>query len=803
MDKLLSVEVIGWPGDFSQLPEKTWALTGDKLIVIAIPHQQVSELSCPMLDSVKLVQLAESLVAIAGIPDYTPTAFGRPIPLRLGVMLNRLLDQPSAFLSPLLRNWCEWFGLHPPLAISQAWADFAVANATAPDGISELFDKLVKRNLIYVDGENFYLPLPIAVALASDTQLPGWDILPELLHKLRHTLLRNERTDSIRQWYQQITAFLRMPHPSLEGHPYRIARARGALVDLANYDLSNGVFSPVVDAILIALQSLYESNAIRYQAVFNRVHGPIWDSVAQAINELEEIDSHIQGQSLTIDTTSYADSSRLVSRELRSISKAYTILTEFETKLGVDRYLGGQALNKDLALIRERVRRIARCTHGVLDEPRQVYLRQWNLANIEAIVLRLLNLADDSGRLTGYFPSDQQRVIFLLIDALGYTQFQWFLNVVAQRAAIPLANNIFAWLQEQAAFNSNYLLASNLVSITGACLPTIYTGALPRETGVVGSHMMMEGHRLNVLTGIDEHHKLSGSEVDEVYRRNVNLGLTPFAQRAYDSGVDVKIFHGGSMRFNPLADFTYGKLRKQGLVNSVSRADRIFSEALPEVLAWVNMPRRKRLALLYYPLIDHSGHGCGPYTQFQIAELNKLNFVFTHFLIDIVREAEELFDGHTSILITADHGMFESASTAVSHHMVRYALGGKTACRDMSFIYDNRAMYIYGVDTSSLESVRRDLIKYFSANELSISVSTRKDPLVRDLLCTASSPWAVNCPDIILQFYGPGVFYFNEDLPSHMFLYGAHGGTNVEETFVPLIHFILTPDLAIDLKQFF
>jgi hypothetical protein len=57
--------------------------------------------------------------------------------------------------------------------------------------------------------------------------------------------------------------------------------------------------------------------------------------------------------------------------------------------------------------------------------------------------------------------------------------------------------------------------------------------------------------------------------------------------------------------------------------------------------------------------------------------------------------------------------------------------------------------------------------------------------------------------NVQLQFYGPGVFYYNEDLPSHMFLYGAHGGINVEETFVPLIHFTLTPDLAIGLKQLF
>jgi hypothetical protein len=257
------------------------------------------------------------------------------------------------------------------------------------------------------------------------------------------------------------------------------------------------------------------------------------------------------------------------------------------------------------------------------------------------------------------------------------------------------------------------------------------------------------------------------------------------------------------MRFKPLADFTYGRLRKQGLVKRVRQADRIFAEALPEVLAWESKPKQKHLALLYYPLIDHSGHGCGPYTQFQTAELNKLNFVFAHFLVDMARQAEELFDGRTSVIVTADHGMFESASTVVSHRTIRYALGGKSACQGMSFVYDNRAMYIYGVDASNLETVRRDLTEYFGANKLHINVSTRKDPLVRDLLCGPDSPCAANYPDIVLQFYGPGVFYYDEDLPSHMFLYGAHGGANVEETFVPLMHFTLTRDVAAGLKRFF
>jgi hypothetical protein len=181
--------------------------------------------------------------------------------------------------------------------------------------------------------------------------------------------------------------------------------------------------------------------------------------------------------------------------------------------------------------------------------------------------------------------------------------------------------------------------------------------------------------------------------------------------------------------------------------------------------------------------------------------LRKLNFVFTHFLVDLAIQSEELFDGRTSIVLSADHGMFESATSAVSHRWVREAMGGKMACHGMDFVYDNRAMYVYGVDETELGSMRQKLAERFETEGLPIAVVTREDRLVRELLCDPGSLAATNCPDLILQFYGPGIFYRDDQLPSHMFLYGAHGGINVEETFVPLIHFTLTPDLACGLRR--
>jgi hypothetical protein len=801
-----SIKILPWDEALASFSAQRTQSNKETLLVTSVPRPELPITHQNLkLNPIQYRTLAETLIALVGVPDYTPTSQDSPIPLRLDLMLRRLLEQPTAFLPPLLRNWCEWFGLQPNATVNQVWTELISASSTQVSELSEAVAGLVNRSLAYLDDDYLYMPLPVAIAIGESTHLLKPKALPDYLHKLRHALLRNKRTQSANQAYQQITAFLRNPSPSLEGHSYRTVRARGELVNLERYEWpSNSVPQPVVDATLITLQSLYETDSTNYQKLYNRVHGPVWDAVGHAMDAFQKIEEQIPSRPVVIDQSNYADSCRVVSNQLMHVSEAYAILTELETTLGVDRYLGGKALSNDLKLVHSKVQRIAEQIHRLLNKPHQLFLRKWNLTSPASLVLHLLNISSEESKstLTEYFPYNQQRVIFLLVDALGYTQFHWFLKIVGRRRVAPLSGNIFAWLQKQHIFNEKYMLASNLVSVTGACLPTIFTGALPRDTGIIGSHMVMEGHHLNVLSGRDMKSKLETSEVEDIYRRNVNRSLIPFAQIAYETGVNTQVFHGGGIGFSPLAEFTYGRLLNEKLVKRVSQADRVFAVALPAILDWKRNLEKKHLALFYYPLIDKSGHGCGPYTQFQTAELNKLNFTFTHFLVDLATQAEEIFDGQTSIVITADHGMFESATTAIKHSSVRNILGGKAACKDMTFVYDNRAMHIYGVDGLKLESMRTELVEHFATKEIPISVHTRQDPLVADLLRDPSSPWAGNCPDIILQFHGPGVFFYNENLPSHMFLYGAHGGISVEETFVPLVHFTLTPELANGLKKF-
>lgn len=733
----------------------------------------------------------------------------KELPIRFDILLQNISRQPPVFLSSYLRNVAEWFGIEPNVAIYEAWRALTKGKKHVSQGnelqLPQPLQSYHQHGLLAIIDGHLLIPLSVLAAWQISSKLPDWDELPALLHHLRHTLISTPHESLQQRGYRQVTSFLLNGNPTLAGHQYRVTRSRGMLVDLSRFDWRVPISSAVIDATLVALEVLFEQDHERYRQLFNRVHGRLWEEVGRAIAELERIKQSLPTRPVLVDARNWHRSCQIVSERLKSISDAYAVLTEFEQSLGIDRYLGSKAVAPDLQRVHALVREVGQQVQKILDHPRQLYLKQWNLAQIVPTILSLLGRPSVRSTISDYLPSDQQRVIFVLVDGLGYTQFNWFLRTIAGRAATPLAGNIFAWLKEQGFFNESYLLASNLVTVTGTCLPTIYTGALPKKTGIIGSHMRMGGRKINVLKGRDESYpqrKLSGQRLVNFYHANTGR-VTSLVDIADSNGVEVNIFHGGHPDFEALTQVTYGKRdRDSKLMHIVPKADRIFAEAANKIERWVDRRKQKQLALIYYPIIDSSGHSCGPYTQFQASQLAKLNFLFTHFLIDLVERGGPLFDGKTSLVITADHGMFESNDTVVNDKMIRRAAGGALP-RSADIIYDNRACHIYGVPDHQLEHVRNKLAMSFNRDHIPIVVRTKYDKVMGELLYDPHAQHKANCPDLILQFYGPGIFYWNTSLESHRFLYGAHGGCSVDETFVPFIHFSLTAELATQLKRMY
>ena len=171
-------------------------------------------------------------------------------------------------------------------------------------------------------------------------------------------------------------------------------------------------------------------------------------------------------------------------------------------------------------------------------------------------------------------------------------------------------------------------------------------------------------------------------------------------------------------------------------------------------------------------------------------------------MIELVENFKNLFNGKTAIVISADHGMYESSSKVISDKIIRQASSGLLS-NDVKIVYENRACYIYGIKTVDLDLVRTKLADFFATNNIPIAVYTKQDGIVNDLLYDPNSPYSNHFPDILLQFYGTGIFFHKENLESHQFLYGAHGGCSIDEIFIPLIYLPLTNELAENLTRFY
>ncbi|MFC1996648.1 alkaline phosphatase family protein [Chloroflexota bacterium] len=624
----------------------------------------------------------------------------------------------------------------------------------------------------------------------------SWENSQRILTELRDSFFE-ENISTGHDDYFTLVNVLRSSNPSTRDIYKHTRLAKARYIDLERLEI------PIhrreaVDASLLLLKTLYNRNPEIYKRLITNKQGVVWEFLGKAHSDLEKIyNKGLEGRN-EYQFTNFMVASNHIQSKLQPISKSYSTLTNLERSLGIDRYFGRNVLQDDTKALSSIITKIKANTQHDCELDKNIFLEKWNLSKIYPSILRMLDIQKPDDEVSQFFPNDQSRIIFLLIDALGFTQLDWFNRTVNQSNSIsPIPQNIFKWLQENVKIKDEFILASNLVSITGSCLPTIFTGAIPSTTGITGSYMVMDGHHLNVLfgKGLGVDSRLSRKEIETIYRNNTNQDLKPFPEIALENGVDVRVFHGGGMSFSSLAEYTYGKLIDEKRVQPIDPPDRIFTDLSKFTNGWKDEINQKKLAVLYYPLIDKFGHGSGPYTQFQITSLMKLNFILSHFLVDLAVNCRKIFDGKTSLVITADHGMYESSQNVISHKILQEILGGKSKCRDFKFIYDNRAMHIFGIEKEDIDRVQGLFSEYFVKNNLNVSILTKRDKVFRELFLTRSV-YPQNVPDMLLQFIGGGVFYHNKNLPSHHFLYGAHGGLSVEEIFVPFYRYSLTPEIA-------
>lgn len=152
----------------------------------------------------------------------------------------------------------------------------------------------------------------------------------------------------------------------------------------------------------------------------------------------------------------------------------------------------------DIEILHDFLRKIRNLCNDRIDETIIEFQLKWNISSIAKIIMKMLGNKIEENSITNSFNSNQDRVIFLLLDGFGYTQYLWHLSGIRERKSATYSMNLFEWLSQFEEFNDSRILASTLVTDTGSAISTIFSGELPSSSGIFASKMSNGSRLVNV-----------------------------------------------------------------------------------------------------------------------------------------------------------------------------------------------------------------------------------------------------------------------------------------------------------------
>jgi hypothetical protein len=485
----------------------------------------------------------------------------------------------------------------------------------------------------------------------------------------------------------------------------------------------------------------------------------------------------------------YPDSCDFTKLYLHKLAQSYSLLVKLENQLGVERYLASTGLGYDIHFIHSIVKDIRKTINRRLQNTKIEFQTQWNLTSISAIIKKLLgeNVQEDS--ITCNFSRNQNRVIFLLLDGVGYAQYLWYLEGVRNQRNAVFGLNIFEWLSSFDEYHDNFILGSTLIPDTGSAIATIYSGKLPPAHGIYASNMYL-GRFVNGRFSYDIK-KTVGEEFDEFVEECPNTFLSTL------SGISIKILDGSGSHpkknKNSFTKLIFDDFPREVIIPQ----DRLF-KFIPKT---IDNGSNKSLILGYYPLIDNTSHSIGAFTAFESNEYEKLNLMFVEMFLDLAKNQSQVFDGKTTILISADHGMFETSSKKITLSELKQFIKNSLGLRP-TIIVNTRSIFFYDIPLDKISNLKELLKQFLTEKEIVANVFTKDDEPVRSLLLSIERSVKSPNPDLTLIMLDEGIGVSN-DIEDDLLFHGSHGGGSCEEVFVPLIQIQLTHHLRTEILNHF
>jgi len=102
--------------------------------------------------------------------------------------------------------------------------------------------------------------------------------------------------------------------------------------------------------------------------------------------------------------------------------------------------------------------------------------------------------------------------------------------------------------------------------------------------------------------------------------------------------------------------------------------------------------------------------------------------LLVEFLLDLAYNKKEIFDGRTTLVISADHGMFETSSKLVTLDEIKNRFRSNNL-RPPFILINSRALLLYRVGDMLLEDYKRVITELLREKGISFELYTKKTRL--------------------------------------------------------------------------
>lgn len=583
------------------------------------------------------------------------------------------------------------------------------------------------------------------------------------METLRNSLLRCGDIET----YTRISSFLQDPiHNSLD-----------EILAQAPHELEN-----LISEQLIEVRTLYTSDRQTFEQEYRFGQAVIWQEVLQCYSQLNSAAKRISACQLCPDVTNYAVAKNDISALLGIYAEMQASLSKLEEILGVDRFLD-RVSGATFDVLESILSEAKQAIEDKAKKYKSEFQYTWNTTYVNKVLRHKLLLMNTDNQVCDLVQGGNSQVILFVIDGFGFSQYLWNKDFGSGTENFTFNENIFHWLNRES-LSSELVLGSSFITDTGAGLAQIYLGQSSGETGIIASKMKKRDDTGAYIAT----KSLPQDKFDTLFSyKNSITDLVALA------GKPVTVYYCSKYQ-DPPSGFSKC-IFKSASVRSIIPSERVFSILLDDIMAGTI----EGLQIVYFTGIDNSGHTMGAYSKLERYEHQKIGYLLRNFIIELASNSPELFDGKRSILITADHGMFESSKKIISRWELSdylYTAGIKY----VKLVENNRAMLLYNNGHSTNEELVLALEQFFESKGLTVDIQSKESASF--LQCLGNCDGNL-LPDVIVRFIGGGLFYSNLQVNKHLLHFGGHGGYSVDEVFVPLIELPLNSKLLEKIQKRF